>query len=293
MRRWIILIFVLFLILPINATTKRALLVGISEYPINTSVKDATWANIHGANDVFIIEKTLKLQGFKTISLTNSNASASKIRKALRQIQNETNAGDIVYLHFSCHGQPVEDQNGDEEDGWDEAIIPYDAWKIPIKGVYIGENHILDDELNVVIGNIREKVGINGYVYVVIDACHSGGMDRGEEEDEATFLRGTESGFSLTNKRYVPRIDSRSNIPIEAVAGWANVCTLEACRSYQSNYEIKEDGNFYGPLSFYINKTFQKHQLSFNTSWVEFVKKQMNENPRLSKQNMVTQTINQ
>ena len=25
-------------------------------------------------------------------------------------------AGDMVYLHFSCHGQPVEDLDGDEED---------------------------------------------------------------------------------------------------------------------------------------------------------------------------------
>jgi hypothetical protein len=31
--------------------------------------------------------------------------------------------GDIIYLHFSCHGQPFEDMNGDEADGWDESYL--------------------------------------------------------------------------------------------------------------------------------------------------------------------------
>ena len=48
-------------------------------------------------------------------------------------------SGDIVYLHFSCHGQPVEDLDGDEKDGWDESIVPYDAWKKPISGIYDGK----------------------------------------------------------------------------------------------------------------------------------------------------------
>ena len=55
---------------------------------------------------------------------------------------NKTKKGDIVYLHFSTHGQPVEDQNGDEEDGWDESIVPIDAYKIYKKGIYEGKNHL-------------------------------------------------------------------------------------------------------------------------------------------------------
>ena len=57
-------------------------------------------------------------------------------------------SGDIIYLHFSCHGQPIEDIDGDEDDGWDEALIPFDAKKKYQKGTYTGENHITDDELN-------------------------------------------------------------------------------------------------------------------------------------------------
>ena len=292
MRRIVFIALLLFSILPLRSATKRALLVGISDYPANKTVKEAAWSPIHGTNDIQLIEKTLRPQGFRVTTLTNSNATASKIRKALSKLQSEVKPGDLVYLHFSCHGQPVEDKNGDEIDGWDEAIIPYDAWKLPIAGVYDGKNHILDDELNIVIGKIRERIGVNGFVYVIIDACHSGGMDRGEEEEDEddVFLRGTNSGFSISNKSYVPRIDSRSNIPIQAIAGWADVCMLEACRSYQSNYEIKQNGTYYGPLSYYINQLLQKQQLSSDINWIDAVKKKMDANPKLSKQNMVIQS---
>ena len=85
-------------ILPIRSATKRALLIGISEYPTNKTVKEATWPVIHGANDVQIIGMTLKSQGFRVSTLTNANATASKIRKALAKLQSEAKVGDIVEI---------------------------------------------------------------------------------------------------------------------------------------------------------------------------------------------------
>lgn len=288
MKYYVAILLLLFTILPIRSVTKRALLVGISDYPSNETVKAAVWSSIHGANDVEILKKTLKNQGFQVNTLTNSNAKASNIRKAFDKLYNEVIKGDIVYIHFSCHGQPVEDKNGDEKDGWDESIVPFDAWKKPIKGIYDGKNHILDDELNSLVGKIRNKIGSTGFVYVVVDACHSGGIDRGEEDDDV-YLRGTDSGFSLSDKAYIPRMDTRSNIPIVAVEGWADMCMLEACRAYQSNHEIEVNGSFYGPLSFYINQILKNCTLSSDTKWIQAVKRKMDENPKLINQNMVIQ----
>lgn len=287
MRKYVLAILLFFVMLPVSGLTRRALLVGISDYPTNKMVCEAPWGTIHGTNDIKLIRNTLKTQGFKITTLSNSNATASKIRKALNILQSEAKAGDSIYIHFSCHGQPVEDLNGDEQDGWDEALVPYDAWKMPIKGIYEGKNHIIDDELNVIIGKIRKKVGASGFVYIVIDACHAGGIDRGEEED---YLRGTKSGFSLSSKSYVPRMDARSNIPIEYVNDWANICMLEACRAYQSNYEIKQDGTYYGPLSYYVNLALQQQSLTKDIKWVESVKQLMDRNPKLTKQNIIIQT---
>lgn len=278
------------MLLSCNAATKRALLIGISDYPISKVDKEASWHKIHGANDVLMLGRTLKAQGFKISSLTNSNATADRIRKALRKLLSDASNGDIIYLHFSCHGQPVEDVSGDENDGWDEAIIPYDAWKKPIRGIYDGKNHILDDELNTYLRSLRSKVGTKGFVYVVIDACHAGSSYRSEEEGDSIIIRGTDSGFSLSGKMFVPKIDKRGKIKVEKSHAMADVCILEACRSYQVNSEIRERGNYYGSLSFYVDKVLRMIKLDKNISWTNNVVELMNKDTRLVRQNLVIES---
>ena len=113
-----------------SAQTKRALVIGISNYP---NIGANSWEAIHGANDTELIVPVLQKQGFKTTKICDKAATAKRIRKELNVLATSCNPGDIVYLHFSCHGQPFEDMNGDEEDGWDESIVPYDAQKYFVK----------------------------------------------------------------------------------------------------------------------------------------------------------------
>ena len=288
MRIYAAILLLLLAILPVRSATKRALLVGISEYP-EYKTADASWQPIHGANDVELISETLKGQGFKITNVLNSNATASNIRKAMKNLQTETRAGDIVYLHFSGHGQPFEDLDGDEDDGWDESIIPYDAQKVYVKGQYEGANHITDDELHSYFQRLMSKVGPSGLVCVVIDACHAGNTYMGDEEDEEeTFLRGTKKGFSPHAKDYHPRINAKGRFQIVKKADQGDVIVLEACRSYQSNYEIKQNGKFYGPLSYYVGKVLAKQNLTANTSWIDDVNREMK--ARLTRQNMVYET---
>ena len=270
--------------------TKRAFLVGISEYTTLTQPSDDVWSNIHGVNDVDLLSKTLKKQDFYIKRITDKEATAHRIRKELPRFISNCQPGDIVYFHFSCHGQPVEDINGDEDDGWDEALVPVDAQKFYQKGDYTGENHIIDDELNEYLRSIRTKVGVKGFVYVVIDACHAGSSYRGDEEEDSVIIRGTNKGFSTSNKQYTPRIDKRGKIKIEKSASMANICILEACRSYQVNSEIREDGKYYGSLSFYVDKILRATELNRNISWTEKVALLMNKDSRLLRQNPVIET---
>ena len=103
-----------------------------------------------------------------------------------------------------------------------------DAGARYVANVYEGNNHIVDDELNGYINQIRKRAGINGFVYVVIDACHAGGSSRGDEydEDEELFTRGTCVGFSEANKRYAPRIDKRPVIRVPQKEGVAGTCYM-------------------------------------------------------------------
>lgn len=191
-----------------SAQAKRALLVGISNYSSNSATQ---WTDIHGTHDVELIDATLKSQHFSIAKVTNKQATAKRIRKELGSLVRSCRAGDVVYIHFSGHGQPFEDKSGDEEDGWDESIIPYDANKAYTKGKYEGVNHILDDELYGFFDKIRKKIGRKGFLCVVIDACHAGGSSRGDEmeEDEEIFVRGTKDAFSPNGKKYRPRVNTK------------------------------------------------------------------------------------
>ena len=200
--------------------------------------------------------------------------------------------GHVVYIRFSGHGQPFEDKSGDEEDGWDESIIPYDAHKAYTKGQYDGANHILDDELYDYFDKIRTKVGAKGLLCVVIDACHAGGSSRGDEleEDEEEFIRGTRDAFSPNGKIYRPRVNTNGHFVIKGSGTQGDILILEACRSYQSNYEIKQNDKYYGPLSYYVNKTLRSNRLTNSLNWVQEVKRMMDGDRRLTRQNMVYET---
>ena len=269
--------------------SKRAFMVGISNYSSNQG-NSKGWNDIHGENDVNLLAPTLKKQGFTIQKLCNKEATANNIRKSIALFSKKCKSGDIVYLHFSCHGQPFEDYDGDESDGWDEALVPFDALKEYHQGKYTGENHITDDELNGYLKTIRKKIGPKGFVYVVIDACHAGSSYRGDEDEDSVVIRGTDKGFSKSNKQYAPRIDKLGKIKVEKTANMANICILEACRSYQVNSEIRADGKYYGSLSYYVNKTLQSTKLDKNISWTERVAQLMNQDTRLVRQNPVIET---
>ena len=287
--KYIGIFVLLFLSVPIKAQQKHALLIGISDYP-QYKDSDASWSRIHGANDVQLLSPILSKQGFKVSVLTNKSATHSAIEKSLKKLSQSLHSGDIVYIQLSGHGQAVEDENEDEVDGWDEAFIPYDAKRCYKENVYHGENHLLDDELNSHLNVIRKKVGENGIVYVVIDACHAGSSYRGDEIEDSVYIRGTDIGFSKSGKPYAPKIDKRGNIRISTENGMAPIVMLEACRSYEVNTEIKQNGQYYGPMSYYISRQLLTTTLSFDTKWIEEVRKGMDKDIRLVRQNMVTES---
>lgn len=278
----LILIFLLFS-LSGYAQRKYAILVGISDY--HCLDKNNEWNDINGVNDVTLISLILKKQGFSIQTITNSNASYNNIISSINKLTLKCKKGDYVYIHFSCHGQPFEDQNGDEEDGWDESIVPVDAGMIYEKGVYEGEKHIIDDDLLVMMNKIRSKVGKTGVIYVVLDACHAGTSFRGDDEE---VVRGTNYGFSVEGKRYRPtRIEKINHYQMKSIPGYAPIIYLEACRPYQKNVEIVEKGVNYGGLSYYISRILSNHKLDRDYKWIYNVDSLMKNDIRLSNQNMV------
>lgn len=283
---FVVLTFLLIVGQELHAETRRALLIGISDYG-NEKEDPNKWANISGANDIELLTPLFKEQGFSVTSLVDGEATHAGITKAFEKLIKKSKKGDIVYVHFSMHGQPFEDLNGDEEDGWDEALIPVDAQMKYSKGVYEGDNHLLDDELEGYFDKLRSKIGSTGQLYVVLDACHSGTASRGDDD----HIRGTREGFSRSGKVYTPDRTKETNdyFAVATEKEQSPVMFIEACRSYQVNKEVRdvETNTWYGSLSFYIAQSMKDNKKVGSDDWIETIKTGMANNRRLRKQNVV------
>ena len=224
--------------------SKRALVIGLGKQ------KDTNWGKINGDKDVPYVQKMLKKAGYKEIrTLLNEQATKARIVAGFKSLTSRCRPGDIVYIHFSGHGQQVTDVNGDEADGWDEAWIPYDAYlKYGKKDK--GEKHLTDDEINVLLTAIKNKIGNNGKILVVVDACHSGDSSRGDGNDEDGVIRGVWNDFIIPQTK---KVKSR-----KAPERWL---TLSACMDFQLNQEIKNPQ--VGKLTYALYMMAQKRTFDF------------------------------
>lgn len=275
-------------LLPLNMVGQKryALLVGISNY--HAVYKNSEWNNIHGVNDVNLVSPILAKQGFKVQKLTDNAATKANIVKRLKALIRRTSKGDIVYIHFSTHGQPFEDLDGDEADGWDESIVPVDAPIEYVKGRYEGQNHLIDDELNKYTEQIRSKLGAMGHLYVVMDACHAGRASRNLDEIEIT--RGTKRGFTPNGKNYKAKKETATHYKLASSPAKSRVTFLEACGNTQVNMEVKRNGTYYGPMSFYIAKALSYSQIDEGNRWVYKVQQLMRQDIDIQNQDMVIET---
>ena len=229
MRRIIILIaFIVQLFTPVftYAQTKRALVIGIGKQ------EDSAWNKINGDKDVPYVSEILNAANYKQIIIcVNEEATKAGIVSAFQTLTESCNPNDIIYIHYSGHGQQMRDISNDEVDALDECWIPYDAYRKP-SDTYRGEKHLVDDEVNMLLTNIKNKIGDNGKLLVVIDACHSGDSTRGQGET----VRGVEDIFE-TVKSWLGLSSSEQHSNIHSnTERWI---TLSACESDQVNIEMK------------------------------------------------------
>lgn len=228
---------------------RRALTIFISDYP-----EESGWRKTAANNDKSLIMDMLHNNGFapeNIISVENSDATCAGILSALDKLCEECTEGDEVYIHFSCHGQRITDQDGDEalndpSDRYDEAIVPYDAYVSYGWNGYRGDKHLIDDVLNQRLWEIKRKVGTYGVILLVVDACHSGDIQREVDENSMIAYRGSYDDFNAP----------LMNVPQAEYANLTDWITISACKSFQTNFEVNIDGKMYGRLSYAMSKCF-------------------------------------
>lgn len=142
----------------------HALLVGVGKY------RSAEFTPLNGPpNDLVLVEKVLRGNyGVSNITiLKDEMATSHRILAEFKKLKSKTVKNDIIFFYFSGHGTQEKDMNGDEADGWDEALVAYDYNQETRAGL------ILDESLAKIFNDLADR-----QVLSVIDSCHSGTITR-------------------------------------------------------------------------------------------------------------------
>lgn len=176
-------------------TQRWALLIGINDYP-----KLAPKYQLTGClNDVNAIEELLTGEQFcfprqnvlKLISPADSATTLPTRKNIIRAFQTHLvenegiKAGDIIVIYYSGHGSYIPDLHQDEEDGYDETLVPCDSG--PDRSNPDQVRDISDDELALMLDKLAERTqNIN----LFFDSCHSGTITRDLQDAEAEHAQG-------------------------------------------------------------------------------------------------------
>lgn len=281
MKKLLILFYLLLLSLSVTAQTKRALVIGLGEQ------QDKAWNKINGDKDVPFVQAMLKNAGFKSVTtLVNRQATKVGIVRAFKRMTASCKHGDVVYIHYSGHGQQMTDVHNDERDGLDECWIPYDAYRKASK-TYHGEKHLTDDELNVYLNAIRHKIGEKGKLLVVIDACHSGDGTRGDDDEvvrgvEDTLIvdslnaRGLYEVFEMVRSLLMGDNGKQKFINDKAKPLPERWITISACKSNQVNFEMKKP--IVGKLTYALWTELKNSNKVSNGEFMKRIRKFVNRN---------------
>ena len=171
-----------------------------------------------------------KCQLDEVLVLTNEQATYGNIEKAIfHDLVAHTQPGDTVFIFFSGHGGRCADQNGDEDDGYDEYLVPHDG----ILGK--PETMILDDTF---ARWLQELSGRE--VALVMDNCYSGGASKSIDGDK--FAPKSVSGAGGANVKFDGmEVELRRSKDL----GQANTMVLAACKADQKAWEMptSEEGS--------------------------------------------------
>lgn len=241
---------------------KRALLVGVSDYCRDPTKQTCGawkkhWWDLNSGSDVDAIGQALREKfGFQDgeikVLKTKAETTRANILNAFRSfLVSQTQAGDIVYFHFSGHGGQAPDDArhgpnpnvGDELDGLDEVLIPSDYVTQDDKA-----NDIRDDEIEQLLARL---VGRN--VLMTVDSCFSGTITRGGR----SLVRGMRwNGPKFVQGRAGGLEDGPGGLIQSGGSAPRNFTVITAARNDQKANETKDPatGKEMGMLSYALVK---------------------------------------
>ncbi|MEO8411246.1 MAG: caspase family protein [Propionivibrio sp.] len=235
--------------------TKQALCIGINDYPgtqndLAGCVNDANdWAAELGSRD------------FTTKTLIDAAATHAGMTDAINSLIHFARSGDTVVITYSGHGTWLPDSSGDETDGRDEALCPYDIGTA---------GPLLDDEIHRMFGTRTAGVRI----ILISDSCHSGSVTRGLEDD-------LDPGQPRT--RFMPLEDwmpanelpSANTRPAHLLGGLRRSggdLLLAGCLDKQFSWDTSFRGRPNGAFTYYALKALRESKPSTYEAWFKLIR---------------------
>lgn len=232
---------------------KNALCIGINNYP-------GTHMDLQGCvNDANDWSAALAERGFKVAKLLDDQATKAAMVKAMNDLIGKAGKGDSLVITFSGHGTYQPDEDGDEADGLDEALCPYD---LQTKG-----EALIDDEIRAIFG--ARKAGVR--IVLISDSCHSGTVTRAAkaEKDADTRPRFMPMGNWLPSKLLPKDRAGKPATTMVAPAGTSPLMSvysnklgdllLSGCKEGPNNYsyDAKIAGRYNGAFTYYALKALK------------------------------------
>lgn len=187
-------------------------------------------------NDIDNMNNLIKSKGFNNIKiLKDRNNRDKKSYPYANNIVNELNNicknnNSHIYVHYAGHGIGIIDNNGDENDGKDECLVPLDYHKTLIS----------DD----VIASILRKLDKSSTLHIAFDCCHSGS------------ICDLPYNFIPNGNKIVKTYEKDCTKEIYKNSG--KIIMISGCLDSQTSKEIswkKSEGAFTGSLRRYLMST--------------------------------------
>ena len=235
--------------------SKKALCIGINNYP-------GTHMDLQGCvNDANDWAQTLQGRGFTVSTLLDAQASKAAMVQAMTNLIAGGVSGDSLVITYSGHGTYQPDADGDEVDGLDEALCPYD--------IQTGGGALIDDEIRTIFAARRAGVRLT----FISDSCHSGTVNRAapaEPEADAPRARFLPMGNWMPESK-LPRtgagnLMTRIAVSPTVVSPFVGALLkqqgdllLSGCKEGPNNYsyDAKIAGRYNGAFTYYALKTLK------------------------------------
>jgi hypothetical protein len=245
---------------------KYALCIGINDYP-------GTESDLAGCvNDAGDWSAEFTRRGFSVRRLIDRQATGSAMRSAMRAIVAGAKAGDLIVIQYSGHGSFVPDESGDEPDGTDECLCPYDVRS---------RGPITDDELFDLYA--ARKTGVK--LVMISDSCNSGTVSKFAPITTPPAAQGIKARHTAVRflppaafltRRETARFGIRREIRRSSPPGRNAGLLLSGCQETEYSYDAWFRGRPNGAFTFVALWTLAKLPKSATyADWYEAIREML------------------